>query len=86
MAKAEALVAVEAAKATLEKASADADASKLRIDSMRNKMSAKAEARRAFNEADNLLGSEIVALKRDLARLEALPKIVAEMVKPAEKI
>ena len=36
--------------------------------------------------AENETGERIVKLKTDLARLEALPKIVAEMVKPAEKI
>ncbi len=85
-AQAEALSSVEIAKSTLEKARAKAEVSKLRLDAARARLNVRAEARRAFNEADNLLGSEIVALKKDLAKLEALPKIVAQMVKPAEKI
>jgi len=85
-AQAEAQSAVEVAKATLAKAEAKAKISKLRIEALRATMSTKAEGRRALNEADNVLNNEIVGLKADLAKLEALPKIVAQMVKPAEKI
>lgn len=85
-AKAEASASIEQAQAILQKARAKAEVSKMRLDAARAKLSVKAEAKRAFNEADNLLGSEIVALKKDLAKLDALPKIVAQMVKPAEKI
>jgi len=85
-AQAEAQSAVETAKATLAKAEAKAQISKMRIEALRASLSTKAEGRRALNEADNVLNSEIVALKADLAKLEALPKIVAKMVKPAEKI
>ena len=41
---------------------------------------------KALNEAENLLNAEMTKLRADLARLEALPKIVEQMVKPAEKI
>jgi uncharacterized membrane protein YqiK len=37
-------------------------------------------------EADNALSPELVRMKVDLARIEAMPSIIAEMVKPAEKI
>lgn len=47
---------------------------------------AEAEADRAAIEARNARSDAQVAMELELARLEAMPKIVAEMVKPAEKI
>ncbi|MGB3243891.1 MAG: flotillin domain-containing protein [Sulfitobacter sp.] len=47
---------------------------------------AKAEATLARINAENARTEAMVAMELELARLEALPKIVAEMVKPAEKI
>ncbi len=47
---------------------------------------AEAEAQRALNEAENAKGEHIVDMNVEIARLETLPKIVSEMVKPAEKI
>lgn len=85
-ANAEALAAVEEAKATLSNAYSEAEANKVRLEAQREKLSVEANARRELNEADNLLSGEIVALKAELAKLEALPKVVAEMVKPAKKI
>lgn len=85
-AKAEAEVAVEAAKTTLQNAKSEADASKLRIATMKEEMETRAKGQKALNEAENVFNKEIVALKADIARLEALPKIIEQMVKPAEKI
>ncbi|MGH1415364.1 MAG: flotillin family protein [Pelagimonas sp.] len=47
---------------------------------------AKAEATLAQINAENARSEAIVALELEKARLEAMPKILAEMVKPAEKI
>jgi len=55
-------------------------------DAHKHEKLAEAEAIRARIEADNQRSEHIVAMETDLARLDALPKIVAEMVKPAEKI
>lgn len=85
-AKAQASAAVEAAKRTLQDAKAEADAAKLRIATMKDDMDVRAKGQRALNEAENIFNKEIIALKTELARLEALPKIVEQMVKPAEKI
>ncbi len=85
-AKAEAEASIEQAKATLQNAQSEADSAKLRIATMKEEMETKAKGQKALNEAENALNAEIVALKADLARLEALPKIVEQMVKPAEKI
>ncbi|MBF9043102.1 flotillin [Rhodobacterales bacterium HKCCE4037] len=47
---------------------------------------AEAEAERARIDAENARSEAIVAMEIEKARLAALPKIIAEMVKPAEKI
>jgi len=47
---------------------------------------AEAEAIRARIEAENTRSDASVAMELEKARLEAMPKIVSEMVKPAEKI
>jgi flotillin len=85
-AQSQAEAAVAQATSTLSKANAKAEVNKLRLESQRSKLSIEANARRELNEADNLLSAEIVALRAELAKLEALPKVVAQMVKPAEKI
>lgn len=45
-----------------------------------------AEANKARIEAENLRSDALIAMELEKARLEAMPKIVSEMVKPAEKI
>ncbi|MFK7755077.1 MAG: flotillin family protein [Sedimentitalea sp.] len=47
---------------------------------------AQADAARARIEAENARSEALVAMELEMARLEAMPKIVGEMVKPAEKI
>ncbi|MEJ8473273.1 flotillin family protein [Roseibium algae] len=85
-AKAEAEASVARAKTTLEDAKAEAEAAKLRIASLKAEMGTRAEGQKALNEAENVFSQDIIALKIDLAKLEAFPKIVEQMVKPAEKI
>jgi uncharacterized membrane protein YqiK len=75
-----------AAKADKDAAADRAQAAELDADAKRKVMMAEAESRQALNEAENAQSEHIVDMKMELARLEALPKIVAEMVKPAEKI
>ena len=47
---------------------------------------AEADAKRANIEAENSRTDALVAMELEMARLVAMPKIVGEMVKPAEKI
>ncbi len=47
---------------------------------------AEAETTRARIDAENTRSDALIAMELEKARLEALPKIVSEMVKPAEKI
>ncbi len=47
---------------------------------------AEAEADRIRIEVENSRSDQLIAMELEKARLEAMPKIVSEMVKPAEKI
>ena len=73
-------------KATINRARAEAEAAEFQIATQEKETAAKARGQLALNEAENVLREEIIALKSELARLEALPAILEQMVKPAEKI
>lgn len=85
-AEAEKEAAQDRAEARREEAKAEADALTIKAEAKKADMLAEAEGRRAIVDAENSISADIVAMKVDMARLEALPGIVAEMVKPAEKI
>ena len=78
--------AQDRAEARREEARADADALTIRAEAKKADLLAEAEGRRAIVEAENAIAEEIVNMKVALARLEKLPEIIAQMVKPAEKI
>jgi flotillin len=67
-------------------AAAEAEAAELRARAARAELLAKAEGEAALFAAQNEQSDAIVRMKIDLAKIEALPQIVSEMVKPAEKI
>ncbi|MBY0380645.1 MAG: hypothetical protein K2W78_01830 [Xanthobacteraceae bacterium] len=67
-------------------AAAEAEASEMKARATRSELLAKAEGDAAIFAAQNAQSSGIVQMKVDLAKIEALPQIVREMVKPAEKI
>jgi len=85
-AQAEKDAAQDRAEARREEAQADADAISIRAEAKKLDMLAEAEGKRAITEAENALSPEIVAMKIDLARLETIPQVMSEMVKPVEKI
>jgi uncharacterized membrane protein YqiK len=85
-AKSEAEAAIDTAAAQVETAKAEAASEEFRIAAMEKEMAARAKGRKALNEAENVFTKEALAHKGDVARLEALPGIVREMVKPAKKI
>ncbi len=85
-AQAEKDAAEDRAMARREEAQADADAITIRAEAKRQDMLAEAEGTRAITDAENALSADLIGMKVDLARLEALPKVLAEAVKPAEKI
>jgi len=63
-----------------------ADAKRLEAEALKAVRIAEAEAERARIEAENARSDAIVALELEKARLAAAPGIIAQLVKPAEKI
>ncbi|MEP3346673.1 MAG: flotillin domain-containing protein [Litoreibacter sp.] len=78
--------ASDRAAAKLEEAQADANAMTVRAEAKKTDMLAMAEGQTAIANSENELSAEIIAMKVRLAQLEAMPAMIAEMVKPAEKI
>jgi uncharacterized membrane protein YqiK len=78
--------ASDRAAAKLEEAQADANALTMRAEAKKADLLATAEGQTAIANSENELSAEIIAMKVRLASLEAMPAIIAEMVKPAEKI
>jgi uncharacterized membrane protein YqiK len=70
----------------LAMANAEASATTIRAKADKAAQLAKADGEAALINAENAQSDELIGLKLDLARLKALPAIVAEMIKPAEKI
>ena len=85
-AEAEKDAASDRAAAKLEEAQADANALTVRAEAKKADLLATAEGQTAIANSENELSAEIIAMKIRLASLEAMPAIIAEMVKPAEKI
>lgn len=85
-AETEAKVGVLRAEGEIEAAKSLNEAERLKLAVMAEELAIQAGGRKAYNEAENVLSKEMVALRSDENRLEALPKIVEQMVKPAEKI
>ncbi|MCX7559718.1 SPFH domain-containing protein [Sulfitobacter sp. F26204] len=85
-AEAEKDAANDRAAAKLEEAQADSKAMIIRAEAKKTDMLATAEGQTAIANSENELSAEIIAMKIRLASLEAMPAIIAEMVKPAEKI
>ena len=78
--------AQDRADAVREEAQAEADAITIKAQAKKADLLAEAEGRQAITNAENSLSEALIAMKIDMARLEAMPAIIAEMVKPAEKI
>lgn len=67
-------------------AQAEADAAKLKAEADKIVYGVEAEGKRSINEAENAVRDEVLELKRALEIIRVLPDIVAETVKPFEKI
>ena len=78
--------ASDRAAALMEAAQADANALKIRAEAKKADLLATADGQTAIANSENELSAKIIAMKVRLAGLEAMPGIIAEMVKPAEKI
>jgi len=84
--------AVETAKAEtaastlLRRIRAESEAMNTKAEADRLRMVAQSEGERALIDAENTRSDALNRLKREQYRLDKLPVIVAEMMKPAEKI
>ena len=85
-AEAERAAADDHAAALRAAAQGEADAMTIRASAKLKDLLAEAEGRQALANSENTLSAEIIAMRVALAKIEAMPRIVAEMVKPAEKI
>jgi len=85
-AEAEKAAADDRAAAIRVEAQAEADALTIRADAKKADMLAEAEGQRAIVAAENSISPEIVGMKVKLEQINAMPEIIAQMVKPAEKI
>lgn len=65
---------------------AEAEAAALRAEARRSELGAEAEGQSRLAEAENLLSQASMDMKVALAKLDTLPKLAAELVRPAEKI
>lgn len=70
----------------LEKARADATVKTREGEAERARMEAEATGRMALNEAENTLGDAVINMRLEERRLDRLPDIMTQMMKPVEKI
>ncbi|MGH1416526.1 MAG: flotillin family protein [Pelagimonas sp.] len=70
----------------LEKAKADAAAKTEASDAERARMEAEAAGRIALNKAENTLGDAVIRMRLEERKLDRLPDIMTQMMKPVEKI
>jgi uncharacterized membrane protein YqiK len=70
----------------LKKARAEAEATCARAEAERSRMLAESEGSRALIDAENALSAPLLQMKLEKYRLDRLPEIVSQMMKPVEKI
>ncbi|PVZ51047.1 flotillin family protein [Phaeobacter sp. JL2872] len=70
----------------LEKAKADAAAKTKASEAERVRMEAEAAGRIALNQAENTLGDAVIRMRLEERKLDRLPEIMTQMMKPVEKI
>lgn len=74
------------ARVLLTKTKAEADAICAEAEAQRIRMQAESEGKLAIISAENARSSELMHMQLEQYRLDRLPDIVAQMMKPAEKI
>ena len=70
----------------LELAKAEGNAVQVRAEAERHRLISESEGKAAMIEAENAQSEQILRLRLELHKLDMLPEIAAQMVKPAEKI
>ena len=69
-----------------KKAQADASVKKSEGEAERIRMEAEAAGRVAMNEAENTLSEAVIQMRLEERKLDRLPEIMTQMMKPVEKI
>ena len=82
---AEANAATEAA-VLLKRARAESEATRTRADAERLRMLAESEGSRALIASENSLSDSLMSMKLEKYRLDRIPDILQQMMKPVEKI
>ena len=70
----------------LAKTKAEATATATTASAEKARMEAEAEGRSALNKAENLLSESVIRMRLEERKLDRLPEIMAQMMKPVEKI
>ena len=73
-------------KTLLDKVQAEAKATSVRAEARRHELKAEAEGKAALAEAENAVSEKVLHDRLERHRIDRLPAIVEQMVKPAEKI
>ena len=71
---------------SLDKAKTEASIKKVMGDAEKEKMQAEAEGRKALAAAENDLSGDVIKMKLDMHRVENMPQILEQVMKPVEKI
>jgi uncharacterized membrane protein YqiK len=74
------------ASVLIRRAQADAQATRSRAEAERARLMAESEGRAALIKAENSRTENLMHLELERYRLDKMPEIVAQMMKPAEKI
>ena len=67
-------------------ARAESEAARLKTETEKERLLAESEGKRALIEAENLATETLMAMKVEMHRLDQLPEVAAQMMKPVEKI
>ncbi len=70
----------------LQMAKAEGDATQVRAEAERHRLIAESEGRAALIESENSQSDQILRLRLEMHKLDKLPEIAAQMMKPVEKI
>lgn len=70
----------------LARAQADASVAKAHAEAERVRMEAEAAGRSALNTAENTLSDAVIRMRLEERKLDRLPEIMTQMMKPVEKI
>jgi flotillin len=74
------------AQVLLRRIRAESEAMRTKAEADRARMMAQSEGERALIDAENSRSAALIRLKLEQYRLDAMPEIIAQMMKPAEKI